>query len=596
MGQYLNLGQFHALEHQAEDILARFREEFGFPNKPPVPVEMIAQALLSLQCESGELGRSDSRTVGVISVDDGLIYVDERCNWCQHIFTVSHEIGHQVLHDDDHHFQLRIANSQGMRLGTILGSTRAKTKKEKAELREIEANRLAAALLMPRPFLFSEARKYSAIDARAICELARAFDVSISTMLYRIKNLSKYQAWSGPRIDWDSLHAFESVLTEYWHSEKHTKYPSSMPSGSDDDVTTSASTKSRRRPRDLSVRRSKAAKAFDFLTQLTCRQWLGELPSLQAPGSTEVHPWQSFDHDFGASPIGKRKSLAEVIFDYLREGHKDWKRDGKRPSIIELAGTPNSGKDTLIWIVKDYLEDVHGYRVRVFDEGIKSCHINKWLDIDRLYKTVALAVIQLYEASLENPGNYDFVIFNRGLFDRLAFLHAMRICGRISQEQERVHQDYLLSYAHLQDATFLFLTSPEESIQRETERSLVNRLFSERDKESEDEPRDQRISNKEMLAQLNSSYLHVYRTYKELFHNQVYLFDFTDGDDASILEKARALADATLPRHSTQPPFPELFGFYYARKPSPGNRDRVSRQRLSQSSAEVTAQLSFSWH
>jgi hypothetical protein len=582
MSQYFDLTQFECLQLQAEKTLARFQRRFGFPNSPPIPVEMIAQALYGLRCESRKLERFSKSRLGVLSVEDGILYTDERCNRHRSVFTIAHEIGHWVLHEDKQ--WLELPDNTGMIPIWRSRSTQAKTEKKKARLREIEANQFASALLMPRAFLFSEAKKYKIIDAEAVCELAHLFDVSLEASICRIEDLSRHLAWVGPRIDWDSFRMLECLFKHWQAGRQRTHKGADQPA------------------QELgSVGKPQVAKELDFLTQFERKQPY-EDSRFQVPVSTEIHRPQSFDDDNDSS-FRKRKADAKVIGDYLREKRDEQiaKGSGKRPFIIELAGTPNAGKDSLIEIIKDYLEDVHGYKVRVFDEGVKFCRIEKRQDVDRLYKTVALAVIKLYEASLENPGDYDFVFFNRGVFDRLGFLHAMNLSGRISQEQEQVHVDYLLSYAHLQDMTFLFLISPEESIRREAglgkKRSLVDRLISERckNKDEEDKLCKPSILNEEMLGFLNSSYLYMYRTYKEWFNNKIYLFDFTDGGDASILEKARAMLDSTLPRESAQLLFPELYSVFYVDGHSLGNRNPKHRRGSLKSPSQALAQLSLSW-
>jgi hypothetical protein len=464
-----------------------------------------------------------------------------------------------------------------------LRSTQARTKKEKVGLREVEANLFASALLVPRPFLFSQTENYRAVDARAVRELAQVFNVSLEVMIYRIEDLSIHLEWDGPRIAWDSLRILEAQM-KHWQIERQKAHRNVDQTGQ----------------AFRSTGKSQAAKALNFVTHLAYREPVREFHSIQAPARIKVPVQQPFDYD-SVSSVKSRTAFARIIGDYLREKRNKQiaTGSGKRPFIIELAGTPNAGKDPLIEIIKDYLEDVHGYKVRVFDEGVKFCRIEKLQDIDRLYKTVALAVIQLYEASLENPGDYDFVLFNRGVFDRLGFLHAMNLSGRISQEQEQVHVQYLLSYAHLQDMTFLFLISPDESIRREVgpgkRRSLVDRLTSERYQDDEDKLDQRSIVNEAVLESLNSSYLYVYRTYKEWFNNKIYLFDFTDGGDGSILEKARAMLDATLPGESAQLQFPELFGICYVNGKFSANRNPKYRRNSSESSAECAAQLSLSW-
>jgi hypothetical protein len=579
MSQYFDLRQFECLQLQAENTLARFQGRFGFPNSPPVPIEMIAQALYGLRCESRKLGRFGNHTLGALSVEDGILYVDERCNRHQYVFAVAHEVGHWALHEDKQKLELS-SNTQIIPLWRFR-STQAKTKKEKARLREVEADQFASALLMPRPFLFLEVKKYKIIDAKVVRELAQLFDVSLEAVIYRINDLSGHLEWVGPRIDWDSLRVLECQIKHWQVGRQKTHKGMGQPG------------------QELqSIGKPQVTKALGFLTQFA-RKRLYEDLRFQVPVSNEIHRPQSFSDNYDSS-ARNRKAAAKVIGDYLREKRNEQiaKGSGKRPFIIELAGTPKAGKDRLIEIIKDYLEDVHGYKVRVFDEGVKFCRIEKQQEVDRLYKTVALAVTQLYEASFENPGDYDFVFFNRGLFDRLGFLHAMNISGRISQEQEQVHVHYLLSYAHLQDMAFLFLISPEESIRREIglgkKRSLVDRLVSERCKDEKDELCKQSILNEEMLGFLNSSYLYMYSAYKERFNNKIYLFDFTNGGDASILEKARAMLDATLPRESTQLLFPELYSVFYVNGHLSGSRNPKRRRGSAKSSVQLPAQLSLS--
>lgn len=537
-----NLTEFNLLQTQAEDILGLFRERFGFPDSPPVPVEMIARFLLGLRCESGRFARWDERSVGGLCLDDRIVFADERFNWNQYIFGVAHEIGHWVLHEGNCCSQLHFGPGQSMPANHLLSSMSAKTKKQKARLREIEANRFAGALLIPRSFLFSQAIPHEVIDAKAVRQLARLFHVSMDTMLYRISNLSVHLAWRSTRIDWDSLYSLESALRRRWHTESQGTY--STPSMS----------------RSIFI------------------------PSRKS----------------------KDRSLAKasrVLGEYLRtQRRKQVRQTGvRKPLVLEFAGTPNAGKDTLIAMIRDYLEDMCKHKARVFDEGIKSCHsdteLDKELNLDRLYKATAVAVLQLYEASTENPGNYDFVIFNRGLFDLLAWLHAARVCSRISEQQEHIHRDYLLSYAHLQDISFLFLTSPDDSLRREEEermRNIVVNLATERGEEGT--PGDPKVHNKEMLSLLNSSYCHMYDTYQDRFA-PIYLFDFANWDDASTLEeslsgKFRGVVDAILPRHAAQLPLPQLFGIRYVNGNSSGNR--ISMRRPSAKTPDQLAtQLSF---
>lgn len=543
MKRLINLTEFELLQIQAEDILAQFRRKYGFPNSPPVPVEMVAEALFGLRRESGRFDRWNRQSLGGLCVDDRIVFVDDRFHWSQQIFGVAHEIGHWVLHEGRCCSELHLGGTPSIPLRHVVGSMSARTRKRKARLRETEANRLAEALLIPRSFLFSMAKGYDVIDATAIRELATAFHVSMQAMLYRIKNLWNHLAWSGARIDWDSLYWLESALGERWQTAQQAATYSDSP-----------------------MSRS---------TVFAC---------LTAEG----------EHS------------ATRYADYLREQRREQvaKTGVRKPLILEFAGTPNAGKDTLIRMIREYLEDMCGHKVRILDEGIKSCHsdteLDKELDLDRLYKATALAVLQVYEASTENPGNYDFVILNRGLLDLLAWLHTAQLRGRISEEQEHIHRDYILSYAHLQDISFLFLTSADDSLRREENesmRSIVVNLAIERGEEGA--PWERETHDKQVLTMLNSSYWDMYNAYQERFP-LIYLFDLVDWADASTLEqslsgKLRGLADAILPRNSTQLPFPELFGMCYVSENSLRERIATPQGHSPKWSHQMPVQLSLPW-
>lgn len=195
-------------------------------------------------------------------------------------------------------------------------------------------------------------------------------------------------------------------------------------------------------------------------------------------------------------------------------------RGSRRPLIIEFAGTPNAGKDTLIQIVGDYLEDVHEYRVRVIDEAVKSSHVDNLVDC--LYHTVALTVVRLFESRFENPGGYDLVFLLHGL-------------------------------------------------------------------------RRGRVVNLSMLHLLNSSYLYVFEAYKEAFKTPIHLFDFTSRSDATVLAKARAVADLTLPAESAQLPFPELLDLYYSPETSFDTDIPTGQRFVSEAPTHPSAQLSLPW-
>lgn len=96
-------------------------------------------------------------------------------------FTLAHELGHFVLHDitDVHvdQFVMRLRNSAS-------GSGE--------DLNEVEANRFAAALLMPKNLISEEIERLGLDDLSddwSIQQLAKQFQVSVQAMSLRLPSL-----------------------------------------------------------------------------------------------------------------------------------------------------------------------------------------------------------------------------------------------------------------------------------------------------------------------------------------------------------------------------------------------------------------------
>ncbi len=519
---FINITQFGVIQDKAEDVVYSFRKAFDFPSQPPIPVEMIARELLGLRIVTRRLGKFGGNTLGALSVEEKIIYVDVRSNWHQRLFTIAHEIGHWVLHRNNK-LEHNIPITGVSDLDWSLSSSRTNKKSSKEKLWELEANRFAEALLIPREFLYTGCRSFEVIDANAVYKLKGIFDVSISAMFYRIKNLYEHLEWMGPQIDWASLSQLDLTSSSF------------------------------KEPGGRQLHTQTESKKF----------------SSRYGKRTKVSNLNEMRFSFSGNSNENKQEWGKIVGDYLNKRKKGFKKVGiNSPLVIEFAGTPNAGKDTLIEIVKDYLIDGFVYKVRVFDEGIKSCHIDKDMDVDRLYKTIALSVIQLYDAKYENPGGYDFIIINRSIFDRLGFLHSLHAAGHLSDEQERTHRNYLLSYAGLQDMTFLILISPEESLKRElrSKKAIVSKLIKELPEELDGRVSKAKIHTTSALRQLNASYLQIYWTHKHNFNNQVFLIDHSDGEATNIIEEARLLIDVIAPTHDNQLAFPELFGSFYDKK------------------------------
>ena len=167
----LYLTEFGLLQDQAEATWAEFRRKFGFPNDPPLPIEMLARQGFGLNSAARRLRSSGPREAGRLSVADKAIYVDERCSMAQRSFVLAHELAHWILHEKHglSHFQ------DNLSLHAMLRSSCTATKKEQARLREVEANDLAAALLIPGSMLQASAEGYAIINDQVLVKLAGSF-------------------------------------------------------------------------------------------------------------------------------------------------------------------------------------------------------------------------------------------------------------------------------------------------------------------------------------------------------------------------------------------------------------------------------------
>lgn len=150
----------------------------------PVPVAMIARAqgarIVFDKLEgdmSGFLYRYADQTV---------IGVNTKHSKTRQNFTISHEIGHLLLHDQeqmhvDHEFRVRLRDDVSSK-----GTDDA----------EREANLFAASLLMPKEFLETDLEEEDYVDIlndSFLRNLARKYGVSTQALVNRLKNLGYIQ-------------------------------------------------------------------------------------------------------------------------------------------------------------------------------------------------------------------------------------------------------------------------------------------------------------------------------------------------------------------------------------------------------------------
>jgi Zn-dependent peptidase ImmA (M78 family) len=145
-------------------------------HRPPIPVEKIARKLgLEVRYEPlqgdlyGALVRGDGENyIGVNSLN----HPNRRR------FTIAHELGHFILHEG-----IKVHIDKGLRV-----NWRDDESSQAVSDEEMEANRFAAELLMPLPFLSEDIKKLKSVDQETVALLANRYRVSAQAMSIRLGN------------------------------------------------------------------------------------------------------------------------------------------------------------------------------------------------------------------------------------------------------------------------------------------------------------------------------------------------------------------------------------------------------------------------
>lgn len=164
------------------ELLARFAVR-----TPPVPVDRIAKGL-GAQIRFSPL---DEELSGMIYISHGtpVIGVNSLHHPNRQRFSMAHEIAHLVLHRDLISGKVHVDKEFRVQLMTLNRDAISALGTEKIE---VEANRFAAELLMPKAW-FIEAlgnQPFDIDNEGPLEELAKKFRVSRQALEFRIRNLA----------------------------------------------------------------------------------------------------------------------------------------------------------------------------------------------------------------------------------------------------------------------------------------------------------------------------------------------------------------------------------------------------------------------
>ena len=165
------------LSHREIEIRARRLLNSARIQKPPVQVKQVATQL-DIEVDESDLGR-DCSGVLIRRGPRAVIGVNRSDHPNRQRFTIAHEIGHYVLHERETYVDT------GYRVNFRDLDSGSGTKSE-----EVEANRFAAALLMPESMVKKAfgALAFELADAKddELRTLAEQFGVSTQAMAYRL--------------------------------------------------------------------------------------------------------------------------------------------------------------------------------------------------------------------------------------------------------------------------------------------------------------------------------------------------------------------------------------------------------------------------
>ena len=149
--------------------------------------------------------------------------------------------------------------------------------------------------------------------------------------------------------------------------------------------------------------------------------------------------------------------------------------DAVHPNVIEFTGSPKAGKTTTIDIVGHFYRRL-GFRVWAPSEGASKrtpYHLKKDLVAFNSWSlNYAISEILLAYHNVDSP---DLIILDRGPFDSLAWMAMLQERGDISEDNYNTIKDYatLEKWASLVSKIFVFVCSPQVSLERENESKLT---------------------------------------------------------------------------------------------------------------------------
>lgn len=175
------------MKKKIENLVQEVLGERGV-ERPPVPVEDIARSVGALIRYVPFEGEGEVSGMLFRNAEQTIIGVNSLHHPNRQRFTIAHELGHLLLHKEQEELHVDT--------GVYSVQLRDNVSSQAVSRAEMEANRFAAELLMPKSMLLAELRA-GEVDFESedgLLNLARRYRVSAQAMSLRLNNLGVISA------------------------------------------------------------------------------------------------------------------------------------------------------------------------------------------------------------------------------------------------------------------------------------------------------------------------------------------------------------------------------------------------------------------
>lgn len=216
----------------------------------------------------------------------------------------------------------------------------------------------------------------------------------------------------------------------------------------------------------------------------------------------------------------------KITKEYMSQLISQYKMNNTTPFVIEVLGTPNSGKTSAIQTFEKILKR-NGLKYKIIYEAATKCKIKDKLSPDFNIWTLNETIKRLIEAY---TGNYDIVICERGLLDAICWYELYYQDGLITENEYHTLLNYILMKRFVKriNCCYVMECSVEVSLDRENLADLLEVTGT--------------IINEDILTKYNSALKNVLTSYGQHFEKIVEL----DTSDLSQVEISRNFVSSML--------------------------------------------------